>query len=187
MDDYGGEFPSEARGVGSVDDLFARYYDELREAARRHLRRERAGHTLQTTALVHETFLRLRGHRGPFAGRTHFLAFAATAMRRVLVGHARERMARKRGGRPVRVGLHDDLAAPGAHLVDLLAVDEALDALAAHSPRKSRVAEMRLFAGMSVEETSVAVGVSARTVKDDWRFARAWIARRLRGATEPAS
>jgi len=170
---------SPPKGNAAVEELFTIYYGDLREMARRLLRHERAGQTLQTTALVHEVFLRLRNHRASLSERTHFLALAATTMRRVLVERARARLAGKRGTRPLRVTLDEGLEPYQDRLIDLLAVNEALDSLAKHNPRTGRVAELRLFGGMSVEETSAAVGVSTRTVKEDWRLARAWLARRL--------
>lgn len=166
--------------VGSVQELFTLFYEELRAVARRHVRRERRGNSLHTTSLVHEAYLRMRGHRVPFHDRTHFLAFASTSMRRVLVEHARARLAVKRGAKPRRLAFDERLDVRSDRLLDVLAVDEALESLTRKSPRKARVAELRLFAGLSVEETSGIVGASVRTVKDDWRFARAWLSRRLK-------
>lgn len=157
-------------------------YDELRRLARSYLRREGGYQTLGPTALVHEAYVRLaRRATIRWRGRTHFLAVAASEMRRVLVERARAADARKRGARPVRVSLTDHLLVGGHNSTDLLALDEALTLLASASARQARVAEMRLFAGLPVSEISAQLRVSERTVKGDWRMARAWIARALRG------
>lgn len=157
-------------------------YDELRRLARSYLRREGGYQTLGPTALVHEAYVRLaRRATIRWRGRTHFLAVAASEMRRVLVERARAADARKRGARPVRVSLADHLVVGGHDATDLLALDEALTLLAAASPRQARIAEMRLFADLPVSEISAQLRVSERTVKNDWRMARAWIARVLRG------
>jgi RNA polymerase sigma factor (TIGR02999 family) len=164
----------------TADDLVAFAYAELRAIARRHLAREANGHVLQPTALVHEAYLRLRGLDAiVWRGRTHFLTVAAGQMRRILVEHARRAAASKRGGRPTRVTLNESRAAVPAPSVDLLALDESLRSLGDRYPRQAAVAEMRLFSGMSVEEISRSFRVSDRTVKEDWRFAKAWIARDL--------
>lgn len=170
----------------SLDDLMRLAYDDLHAIARRYLRREEGYQTLQTTALVHEAFLRLRGRRKPFRDKTHLLAAATTEMRRVLVDHARARLAERRGQRPKRVEILESLPAPSMELVDILSIDEALEALSRNHSRIARVAELRLLCGMSVSEASKAVGVSPRTIKSDWRFARSWIARRLRAPRDPA-
>jgi RNA polymerase sigma factor (TIGR02999 family) len=155
-------------------------YDRLRQLARRHLARERAGHTLQPTALVHEAYLRLAGHhRIQWQDRGHFLALAATTMRRVLVSHARGRLAEKRGGGGAALSL-DDVPAPAVERAEeLVALDDALEALAAFDPRQARVVELRYFGGLTVEETAAALGVSPATVKLDWSLARAWLRREL--------
>jgi RNA polymerase sigma factor (TIGR02999 family) len=165
----------------NLEHLATTLYDELRRIARRQLRREGAGHSLQPTALVHEAYLRLAAKDGiTWCGRTHFLMAAAGEMRRVLVDHARARAAGKRGGRPRRVTLTSAALVAPDRAVEVLALDEALASLSARSPRQGRVAEMRLFSGMLVEEVAEALGVSERTVKDDWRVGRAWLARQLR-------
>jgi RNA polymerase sigma factor (TIGR02999 family) len=172
--------------TGDLGSLAATLYDELRRIARRQLRAEAAGHSLQPTALVHEAYLRLASKEGiGWCGRTHFLMAAAGEMRRVLVDHARARAAQKRGGRPRRVTLAEALLVVPDRAVEVLALDEALAALAARSPRQARVAEMRLFAGMLVAEVADVLGVSERTVKDDWRVGRAWLARQLRNGAQP--
>jgi len=155
-------------------------YATLRDIARRHMRHERANHTLQPTALVHEAVLRLLGRETlAFEGREHFLRAASRAMRRVLVDHARARRAAKRDG-GVRVTLHDDAGASASPDVDLLALDEALDRLAAVEPRWAQVVELRFLLGLEVDEAADVLGVSSATVKRDWRFARAWLERELR-------
>jgi RNA polymerase sigma factor (TIGR02999 family) len=164
-------------------------YDELRALAAQHLRKERAGHTLQATALVNEAFLRLSGReRVHVEARVQFFAVAAQAMRRVLVDHARKRQAGKRGGREAPVPLTEvaaaELAATGiaaSAAVDVLDVDAALTRLAALDERQARVVELRFFAGMEVEEIAAALDVSASTVRREWRMARAWLRMQLAG------
>jgi RNA polymerase sigma factor (TIGR02999 family) len=147
-------------------------YDELRRLAAHYMRGERGGHTLQATALVNEAYLRMVDiTRMNWQGKTHFFAMAATQMRRILVDHARAKSARKRDGQ--RVTLNEADAVDLGDRVDLLALDEAMEKLARKNPRCCKVAEMRLFAGLSVEETAFVLGVSERTVKNDWRLARA--------------
>jgi RNA polymerase sigma factor (TIGR02999 family) len=155
-------------------------YDDLRTLAAQHLRGERAGHSLQATALVHETWLRLIDcERIDWQGKTHFFAMAATMLRRVLVDHARTVGARKRGGGAGRISLGDVDPAAEEDPLDVLALDEALESLARASPRQARVVELRYFAGLGLEETARALDVSVDTVKSDWRFARAWLNREL--------
>jgi RNA polymerase sigma factor (TIGR02999 family) len=170
----------------AADELLPLVYDELRALAARYLRRERAGSTLQPTALVHEAYLRLiENDRIDWQGKTHFLAMAATQMRRILVDHARARDAQKRGGRGRRITLTESLSRTPDASVELLALDEALSRLGARSPRQGRVAELTLFAGLLSREIALAVGVSERTVKEDWRVARSWLMKELAGAAEP--
>jgi RNA polymerase sigma-70 factor (ECF subfamily) len=155
-------------------------YDELRRQAARHMRRQRAGDTLQTTALVHETFIRLAGaHQVDWQDRKHFLAVAARTMRRLLVDLARARGSAKRGARAVHLPLDPDAAADGPSILDFIALDEALEALTALDPRKVQVIELRFFAGLTVEETADVLAVAADTVARDWRMARTWLLRRL--------
>jgi len=157
-------------------------YDELRALAAQHLRKERAGHTLQATALVNEAFLRLSGReRVHVEARVQFFAVAAQAMRRVLVDHARRRRAEKRGGPETPVPLTEvaEAALSASPLVDVLDVDEALTRLAALDERQARVVELRFFAGMEVEEIAAALDVSASTVQREWRMARAWLRHQL--------
>ena len=155
---------------------------ELRRLARTYMRRERRGHTLQTTALVNEAFLRLTGARSiGWQDRAHFLGIAARLMRRVLVDHARARGYRKRGGGVQRVTLNEGLVASPEPALDVIALDRALEALAAVDARKSRVIELRFFGGLSVEETADVLHVSPDTVKRDWRLAKLWLLRELEG------
>ena len=165
----------------ALDRVIPIIYEELRARAAGYLRRERPGHTLQPTALVHEAYLRLADARGvPWQSRAHFFAIAATLMRRILVDHARKRSASKRGGSGVRLTLDEGLAVTdGTDGVDLVAVDEALDRLATLDAQQAQVVELRFFSGLSVEETAEALGVSPRTVKRDWGVAKAWLHREL--------
>ena len=157
-------------------------HDELRQIARRQMRKERPGHTLQPTALVHEAYLRLiEVNRMQWQNRAHFFAMAARVMRRILVNAARSRGYQKRGGGARRVTLDEGLAISGEKAPDLVALDEALTALAATEPRKADVVELRFFGGLSVEETAVALHVSAVTVMRDWRFAKLWLLREMSG------
>ena len=166
----------------ALDQVTPLVYEELRHQAARYLRRERQGHTLQTTALINEAYLRLIDAREVlWQSRTHFFAIAANLMRRVLVDHARRRDADKRGGPHVRVQLDEALAVADEAEIDLLAIDEALDKLAVIDPQQARVVELRFFSGLSVEETAAALGVSPKTVKRDWSVARAWLRREIGG------
>jgi len=166
--------------ASSADRLMPLIYDQLRSLARTYLKGERGYQTIEPTALVNEAYLRLVDiKRIDWRGRSHFFAMAARQMRRILVERARARAAQKRGDRSKRVTLRDDIAAEGQLSLDLLALDEALGKLAAESPRQSRVIELRLFAGMQVDEVAQILGVSERTVKQDWRVGRAWLAAEL--------
>ena len=164
----------------ALDRLTPLVYEELRHQAARYLRRERPDHTLQATALIHEAYLRLIDAKDVnWQSRAHFFAIAANLMRRILVEHARRRDADKRGGSQVRVQFDEALAVADETDVDLLAIDEALDRLAAIDPQQARVVELRFFSGLSVEETAAALGVSPKTVKRDWSVARAWLRREI--------
>jgi RNA polymerase sigma factor (TIGR02999 family) len=166
----------------ALSELAPLVYDDLRRLARRYMRNEGPCHTLQPTALVHEAFIRLQATQAmTWAGRSHFFATAAMEMRRVLVDHARRARAQKRGG-GVKLALTDDQAVSEELSLDVLALDEALARLEALHPRQARIAELRLFAGMTAEESSKVVGVAIRTAKQDWRVARAWLALALRGS-----
>ena len=161
-----------------ADRLLPLVYRELRALAARYLRSERAGSTWQPTALVHEAYLRLiESERIDWKGKTHFMAVAAIQMRRILVDHARARAAKKRGGRPIT--LTETLLSTAKPSIDLMALDEALDRLATRSPRQARVVELKLFAGLVSTEIAFSLGVSERTVKEDWRVARAWLMNEL--------
>lgn len=155
-------------------------YDELHKLAAYFMARERHDHTLQTTALVHEAYLRLVRQRNPtWNNRAHFYGAAAGIMRRILVDHARARHTAKRGGRADHISLQDTTGLAGDHSDRLLRLDSALTRLAERSPRQVRVVELRFFAGLDVEETAEALAVSPKTVKRDWSIARAWLLREL--------
>jgi RNA polymerase sigma factor (TIGR02999 family) len=154
---------------------------ELQQIARRCMRTERGGHSLQPTALVNEAYLRLVDvQQIHWQNRAHFLAMAARLMRRILVDHARSKNCDKRGGGAARITLDDALVVPNEPGRDLVALDDALEALARVDERKSRMIELRFFGGLSVEETAAVFDVSADTVKRDWRLAKAWLLRELR-------
>ena len=174
--------PAGAAKQAVYDEMFPLVYAELRRIAAREMRREKPGRTLQTTALVHEAYLRLLKDASlSFENRAHFLGVAARAMREILIEHARARSARKRGGGAVRLTL-DDLVAPvSSPSIDVLALDEALQRLARLDERHARVVELRYFGGLSVEETAAALELSPATVKRDWTLARAWLFRELAG------
>lgn len=165
----------------AYQDLLALLYDELRQLAQGLLRGEREGHTLQPTALVHEAYMRLIGlNQISLEDRRHFFGAAAGTMRRILVDHARQRRAHKRGGPDARrldLDSLDQLAADSS--LDYDALDEALQALAEVAPEQARVVDLRYFAGLSIEETAEVLGVSPATVKRHWAFARAWLYRTL--------
>ena len=166
----------------ALDQLIPLVHDELRQLARRHMAGERPGHTLQATALVNEAYLRLiEVNQVRWQNRAHFFAMASRVMRRILVDAARARGYQKRGGGAETVSLDEALLVSGEPRQDLIALDEALDALAAFDLRKSQVVEMRFFGGLSVEETAEALHVSADTVMRDWRLAKAWLVRELSG------
>ena len=149
---------------------------ELRRLAHHYMRREREGHTLQTTALINEAYLRLaHGKQTHFQSRAHFFAVAANLMRQIMVDHARARQSAKRGGGLVKVSLDEAATVCDERAAELLALDEALGELARDDPRKSRVVELRYFGGLSVEETAEVLKVHPNTVLNDWREARAWL------------
>ncbi|MDP3909351.1 MAG: sigma-70 family RNA polymerase sigma factor [Gemmatimonadales bacterium] len=158
-------------------------YDELHAMARRHLRDERPDHTLQTTALIHEAYLRLCGADVAWEGRVHFLAVAAQMMRRILVDHARGRARAKRGGGDAPITLDDAVVASPERPDDLLALDEALERLSTLDQRKGRAVELHYFGGLTYDETAAALGISAATVDRELRMAKAWLYRELRPET----
>lgn len=163
-------------------------YRELHQRAHRCMGAERAGHTLQTSALIHEAYLRLVGSpRLAWESRTHFFAIAARQMRRILVDHARKKRSLKRGGENRQVDLDAELLVAGRPDRDLVSLDDALNALAGVDPRKVKVVELRFFGGLSVEETAEALGVSPQTVLRDWRLAKVWLLREMKRGAGPAS
>lgn len=160
----------------AVDLLLPVVYRELRRLASSYLQRERGNHTLQPTALVHEAYLRMVDQsRVQWQGRAHFFGVAAQMMRRILVDHARTQGARKRGGDVNKIQLEDGLAVGTSREAGLIAVDDALRALEAVDPEKAKIVEMRFFAGLSIEETAAAMGLSTATVNRHWRMAKAWL------------
>jgi RNA polymerase sigma factor (TIGR02999 family) len=169
----------------ALDQLMPLVYDELHRMAARYMRRERAGHTLQTSALVNEAYLRLVGRRDiEWQNRAHFFAVAAQVMRRLLVDYARGRKYAKRGGDRIQVTLDEGAGSSKGQPAEVLALHEALEKLAAVDRRKSQLVELRYFGGMSVEETAEVLGVSGITVKREWLKAKAWLYREIeRGAS----
>lgn len=167
---------------GAMEELIQAVYEELRRTARRELARRRPGNTLDTSALVHEAYLKIAdsGHAS-WNDRAHFFAVAATAMRQIIVDDARRRSSAKHGGALHRVTLDERRLMPELQAQELVALDEALDRLADLNARLSRVVDCRFFAGLTVPETAAAMGCSPRTVDRDWKKARAWLYRELRG------
>ncbi len=164
----------------ALDQLIPLVYNHLRQLARRYMRRERAGHTLQTTALVNEVYLRLIDQRqARFENRAHFFAIAAQLMRRIVVDHARTQHRAKRGGGAEQLSLDEAALLSPVQSAEVLALDEALRNLAEVDERKVRVIEMRYFGGLSVEETAAVLEVSENTVIKDWALAKAWLRREL--------
>jgi RNA polymerase sigma factor (TIGR02999 family) len=171
----------------ALDQLLPLVYAELRRVAHRRMRAERDGDLLQTTALIHEAYVRLVDVKGVrWQNRAHFFALSARLMRRVLVDAVRTRGARKRGGALPHVAFDEEFVAAPERGVALVALDAALDALAEVDPRKSQVVELRYFGGLNVEETAEVLKVSEQTVTRDWRMAKLWLARELRGDRPPA-
>ena len=165
----------------ALNKLIPLVYDELHKLASRYLRRERRDHTLQTTAVVHEAYLKLVNQRDAnFENRLHFFAVAAQIMRRILVDYARRHHASKRGGDLYKLSLDEALVTSEEKGADLLALDEALDRLAAIDPRQSRVVELRVFAGLTLEETAQALNISPSTVRREWSMAKAWLHRQIK-------
>jgi len=167
--------------LGARDRLLPLVYQELRRRAAAHLRRERRGHSLQATELVHETYLKLIEQRGTARNRGQFFGLASQLMRRILVDRARAHLADKRAGRWARVTLDEGLVTTRPAEVDVLDLDAALTQLAAFDERKSRIAELRFFGGLSLQETSEALELSIATVERDWQTARAWLFKTLSG------
>jgi RNA polymerase sigma factor (TIGR02999 family) len=169
----------------ALDQLMPLVYDELRRMARNYMTRQKAGHTLQTTALIHEAYLRLADQKEVrWQSRAHFFAVAATAMRHILVDYARTDQAAKRGGKVHLVSLGEAAEVTAEKTAELVALNDALDGLAAFDPRKSQVVEMRYFGGLTLEETAEVLKVSPETVARDWRIARTWLLRELNRNSE---
>ena len=166
----------------ALEALMPLVYNELRRLAHHYLRQERSDHTLQSTALVHEAYLRLAGQNPPeWQNRAHFFGIAARIMRQILVEYARGRGAAKRGGNSYRLTLDDAIALPQDNGVDVVELDKALTELAEFDAQQSRIVELRFFAGLTIEDTSEVLGVSPATVKRDWVTARAWLYRAMTG------
>ncbi len=168
----------------ALDALVERLYPELKRIANRYLSKERAGHTLQSTALVNEAYLRLVDQKTQWANRAHFLAVCARVIRGILVDYARARKSEKRGGGAFCLALDEAIDIPGRRDLDLMELDQALKLLAELDERQSQIVELRYFGGLSIEETAEFLKLSTATVKRDWAVAKAWIRREiLRGAT----
>jgi RNA polymerase sigma-70 factor (ECF subfamily) len=168
------------------EELMPLVYDELRRLAASYLRRERPDHTLQPTALVNEAYLRLvEEKRVHWQGKSHFFGVSAKLMRRILVDHARSHLAEKRGSGIAKVALTEAIAMSKEQPADLLALDESLTRLAELDPQQSRIVELRIFAGLTVEETAQSLNVSPATVKRDWAVAKAWLLREVHKAEQP--
>jgi RNA polymerase sigma factor (TIGR02999 family) len=166
----------------ALDRLTPLVYGELRRLAARYLRRERSDHTLQSTALVHEAYLRLIDQKHVrWQNRAHFFGVAAQMIRRILVDHARGKQAAKRGAGGWKLSLDEAIATPEQRDLDLVALDDALGGLAKIDRQQSRVVELRFFAGLSIEETAEVLRISPATVKRDWTAAKAWLYREMRG------
>ena len=167
---------------GAREELIPLVYGELRRIARRHLWHERPDHTLQSGALVNEAYLRLLHDEPPqWQNRAHFFGVAAQLMRHILVDHARNRMAAKRGAGVPRLALNEQMGLPQKREMDLVELDDALNRLASLDPQQSRLIELRFFGGLSIQETAVVLGISPATVKREWATARAWLQRDMQG------
>jgi RNA polymerase sigma factor (TIGR02999 family) len=163
----------------AMEDLLPLVYDELRRLARSYLSKERPGHTLQSTALVHEAYMRLVDQNVSWQSRAHFFGIAAQMMRRILVDHARNKNAAKRGDGAYKVTLDEGLVAAEDRDINILALDEALTKLATMDAQQSQIVELRFFAGLSIEDTSEVLKISPATVKRDWAMAKAWLYREM--------
>jgi RNA polymerase sigma factor (TIGR02999 family) len=172
----------------ALEKLTPLVYDELRRLAGRYLRHERPGHTLQSTALVHEAYMKLVGQTSVrWQNRAHFFGIAAQMIRRILVDYARARQADRRGSGAAKLSLDEAIALPGSSDLNLIALDDALDGLARMDPRQSRVVELRFFAGLTLEETAEVMQMSIATAKRDWVSAKAWLSREIRRQPANAS
>lgn len=173
---------------GALEELMPLVYNELRRLANYYLQRERKDHTLQSTALVHEAFLRLIDQRDVrWQNRAHFFGVASQMIRRILVDHARAHQTAKRGGGAYTLALDDALGAEHKRDLDLVALDDALNGLANLDPQQARIVELRFFTGLTIEETAEVVGISPATVKRDWNTAKAWLFRELSRGEPPRS
>ena len=172
-----------SRQKDQLNELLPLVYDELHRLARAYFRRERGEHTLQPTALVHEAYIRLVDQRAPLESRSHFLAMAATQMRRILLDYARKHRAARRGGPGQKLLLEDTMAVCEQQPVDMIALNSALDRLAGLDPGLSQLVELRFFGGLSVEQTAEVMGVSPATVKRSWNSARAFLHREMAGGS----
>jgi RNA polymerase sigma factor (TIGR02999 family) len=171
----------------ALEELMPIVYDELRRLANHYLRQERKDHTLQSTALVNEAYLRLAGQSPPqWQNRAHFFGIAARVMRQILVEYARGRSAAKRGGGATKITLDNTIALPQQINVDVVALDKALSELSQLDEQQGRIVELRFFGGLTIEDTSEVLGVSPATVKRDWVTARAWLYRAMAGGELPA-
>ena len=165
---------------GADNELMTLVYGELHALAMHYMRKERPGHTLQTTALVHEAYLRLGGEKDlPWESKAHFLRVAARAMRRILIDHARRKQTERRGGEKCRKALEESAVFGDSPPPDLIAIDNALKKISEVDPQVSQVVEMRFFGGLTVEETARVLRISARTVKREWRVAKAWLKKQV--------
>lgn len=172
----------------ALDKLIPVVYQELRRLARHYMRNERAGHTLQTTALVNEAYMRLAGYKEMrWQSRAHFFAVSAQVMRRILVEHARRRNFAKRGGGAQKVALDEAAVVSAGRSAEVIAVEEALTDLESWDPRKGKIVELRFFGGLSIEETAEVLKISPTTVQREWRSAKAWLYRAIseEGGVEP--
>jgi RNA polymerase sigma factor (TIGR02999 family) len=166
----------------ALEELIPLVYAELRKLAKNYMRQQRPGHTLQTTALVNEAYLRLvDSSRVNWQNRTHFFAISANLMRRVLVDFARAKNSQKRGGERIQVTLDERIEVPSENVTDLVALDEALQKLAEMNERQAKIVELRYFGGLSEDEIAENLEISTRTVRRDWNIAKAWLYRRMRG------
>ena len=165
----------------AMEELLPLVYDELRRLAGSYLRRERSDHTLQSTALVHEAYLRMVDQRSvTWQGRAHFFGIAAQMMRRILVDHARGRDAAKRGSGACKITLDEGLLAPAERDINLVALDQALEMLAKLDPKQARIVELRFFAGLSIEDAAEILKISPATVKREWAMAKAFLTRQMK-------
>ena len=174
------------RGLNAeLDELMPAVYDELRRLAKNYLSHERPGHTLQTTALVHEAYLRLVDQKTVnWQNRGQFFGIAAQMMRRILINHAKERQAKKRQGYATKVSLDEAVSLFEKREVDLLALDEALNGLAALDPQQAQIVELRFFGGLTIDEAADVLGISPATTKREWDSAKLWLRRQLIGAAQ---